>query len=486
MRDFKELEKEHRRTTVTLDMPGQTGHGVLSLGGHETEIRFLSTSPLQVKADENGWFDLHFKSANGARIFVHNALFTREGIPSRDDAEVESAIFPNFIAFGAEHLTATGQVTSISFTATGLIDFFHYEVIEWQSMYRATPAIKKALQKLRKRERKYPREYEFFAPESLYLTHRLPRVMEFRVADRKYSIFVGLHHSSGYTSQNMRAVPHATIEFDQPMTIESALDHAWDWRRFFTQLAMQPLPFESISGRARRRPAGYADLYLPHFEEKPPSRRGMFGFHAGVAPFNQWKDRRRLAAAMKGWLEKQPERRVFRACLEQVIRESQEYSSADHVLKLAAGIDGLSELDSASSYSKKDVKTLVQGALSAAQEAQIEIDESRVQGLLGMLRKQNLSRRLQSLAKTVAPLLTEDPEIVFRAVQAIRNATAHGSSGIEASMPKVSPATYALAAICAIWDQQTSGMPIAALERKINPVTIATHAIRELKHLESK
>ena len=122
MGNFKELEKEHHRTTVTVDMPGQTGHGVLTLDGHGTEIKLLSPSPLKVKADENGWFDFHLKSGNGARIFVHNGLFTRRGLPDRRAAEIESAIFPNYIAFRAEHLTAAGQVTSISFTAMGLVD----------------------------------------------------------------------------------------------------------------------------------------------------------------------------------------------------------------------------------------------------------------------------------------------------------------------------------------------------------------------------
>jgi hypothetical protein len=100
-----------------------------------------------------------------------------------------------------------------------------------------------------------------------------------------------------------------------------------------------------------------------------------------------------------------------------------------------------------------------------------------------MLHNQNLARRLKSIGDTVAPLLPEHPEVVFRAVQVIRNAMAHGSSGIEASMPKVHPTTEALAAICVIWDQQTSGMPVAAL--KLNPVNIATQAIGELKRLES-
>ena len=310
MRNFEELENEHRQTTVIVDMPGQTGHGVLALDGHSTTIKLLSPSPLKARRDENGWFDFHLKSGDGAEIFVHNGLFTRPGLPNHNAAEIESAMFPNYVAFRAKHLTVAGQVTSISFTAMKLIDFFYYELIERQSLYYATPKIKKALQAIRKLEKKYPRDYEFFAPDSLILTHRLPRVMEFRVADRKYSIFVGVSGSFGYTAESIRAVPRATIEFDQPVTIESALEHAWDWRRFFSQLAMQPLPFESMSARAKGRPRGYAELYLPNLREKPPSRLGMFDFHAGVAPLNSWKDRHQLAKTMQGWLEKQPERRV--------------------------------------------------------------------------------------------------------------------------------------------------------------------------------
>lgn len=483
MGHFKELEKQHRRTAVTVDMPGQTGHGVLALDGHVTEIQLLSPSPLQVKADENEWFDLRLKEGNGAQIFVHHGLFTLLGRPTQTADPVQSAIFPNFLAFGADRLAADGHVTLVSFTATGLIDFFYYPLAEHQSLRRATPKLKKALKAVRNQKKNSARKYEFFAPDGLVLTHRLPRVMEFRVGDRRYRVFVGLNRTLGSTSHSVRAVPHAEIEFDKPVTIESAIGHAWEWRRFFSQLALEPLPFESLSVRAKGRPRGYAELYLPNLDETP-SRDSGFG--PGLAPFNSWKERGQLAAVMQGWLANQPKRRVFRASLERVLRKRQDLSTPDHVLRLAAGIDGLTELDTGSSYSKKDVKTLVDGALAAAKEPKIDIKEDRLQGLLGNLHKQNLSRRLKAIGDKVAPLLTDDPEIVFEAVQAIRNSAAHGNSGIEASIPKVAPATDALAAICAIWDQQTSGMPIAQLDKKIHPVIIATRAIRELKQLESK
>ena len=156
------------------------------------------------------------------------------------------------------------------------------------------------------------------------------------------------------------------------------------------------------------------------------------------------------------------------------------------MLMLSAGIESLPELDSASPYSNEDIQALAEGAACAAKEAKIDVEIARLQGLLGMLRKQNLARRLKLLGNTIRPLLSHDHAAVISSVRAIRNATAHGNAGVEALIPKLSPTTHALAAMCVIWDQETSGLPVAALKRQFNPQIIASEALGRLTQKERR
>lgn len=479
MKDFRTLEEEHRRTPVTLDLPKVVSTGVLSLAGIKTEVHLQIPRQFNINADENGWFDLGLKATNGKSIFLHNALCRTKsfGFGNRDENEVK--IFPNFVAFGAEHLSKGGKITEIRFTIGGLRDFFYYEAIEWQSLHKVTTDIKVTLRKIRKLEKKYPRNYEFFNPRELWLIHDMPRVLEFMIDDRKYNIYMGFHGIHSLTSPSITVFPIATIKFCEPVSIDDGVNYAWDWRRYFSQLAMEQLPFESISVRGKYRPYGYADLYLPHLDEKPSTNQ-LHRFYPGLAPFNQWKERHLLAQSMKGWLEKSPDRRIFRANLERVIVNMSECSTPDHVLSLAAGIESLTELDSSSQYSKKDIKVLVDGAITAANSKNIKIESERLNGLLSMLRKQNLQRRLKLINKTITPLLPQNPDEILNPVQKIRNANAHGSAGIDRLMSKVSTTTHALAAICAIWDQKTSGLNFERLENRLNSQKIAAESLQYL------
>ena len=74
MQSFKELEEKHSRTPISLDVPGLTGTGVLSLGGDNTAVTLLTPEPHDFQADEDGCFDLRLKTGNAENIFLRNAL----------------------------------------------------------------------------------------------------------------------------------------------------------------------------------------------------------------------------------------------------------------------------------------------------------------------------------------------------------------------------------------------------------------------------
>lgn len=482
MRDFKALEQEHNRTPVTLSAPEQTGTGVLAIDGDKTEFRVVTPGRLNFDTDKNGWFDVQLKAGNGQRILLHNAV----RLSSKRSANTEdtvTTVFPNFVAFGADHLAKDGRLTTITFTLKGLENFFHYEMIEWQSLRNASKVTRGALKDLRKLEEKYPKGYEIFSPEEIYIIHRIPRVLKFSVEDRIYEIWMGSERSLSLYNPCIRIFPCGVIHFEKPITIHAALQHVWDWRRFFSQIAMEQFPFETILARAKGRPRGYADLYLSNLGETPPSGNSPFPFNASLAPFNSWKDRHQLARSMQGWLEKQRQRDIFRANLERVIGEMYNRPTPDHILALSSGIESLPELDSASQYSAKDIKILVQGAVSAAKKENIDIDSRRLEGLIGMLRRHNLSKRLNTLGDSIAPILARDYKTIVDLAQKIRNARAHGSAGIERMAPKLPPTTEALAAMCAIWDLETSGLPFTKLTRSITSQVIFLVALDELAQM---
>lgn len=464
----EDLTKKYNHTHLDLDNGGQSGLANLRLDGRNTKILVTLEEELELGTDEAGWFDLRLEKGDKS-VFLHHALRTQSTISTPHTPDVATTIFANYIAFDVGHLGKDGKVTEIHFQLKGLRDFFHYETIEWHSLRNMTPEMRKVLKKVRTLERRYPREHEFFRPRDLYLTHDLPRVLNFKVADRSYEIHMGMSWTMSPSNPSIRSYPIATIQFETPITIDEAFGYAWEWRRFFTQVAMQIFPFESARIRAKGRPRGVSTLYLPNLDEKEPSSNGRFNFYPGLAPFNTWKERHKLAAVMKGWLEKQSDRSIFRANLERVIREIHEITTPDHVLTLAAGIESLSELNKDSPYKKKDIKTLKQGAMNAAEADGIDVDENSLSNILGLLRSQSLHHHLESLGKHISPLLPIDPNIVIPYVKEIRNTVAHGKADIAQFAPHTAPVTQALAAMCVLWDQKTSGMPVAQLKRGLSP-----------------
>ena len=204
-----------------------------------------------------------------------------------------------------------------------------------------------------------------------------------------------------------------------------------------------------------------------------------------MAPLDGWKERRILARVMQGWLSRQEERRTFRANLESVVLELNEVASLDHIVLLCAGIESLSEFDSVSPYSSEDIEVLVNGAATAAGAVGVEVDVRRLRGLLGSLRKENLPRRIRALGEVIESLVPRDWENVVGPTQKIRNALAHGNRGLEQFMPKLSDTTRALAGMCVIWDQETSGLPFDKLSGRFGPQVIVGEEIPNLQHWES-
>lgn len=481
MPSFDELEKENSHTNVTFKHRDVTGSGVLAIAGSDTLVKLSMSKHREFDTDNNGWFDISLSSGNGDKLFLHNALQSGTTSYGFDGRHYETTIFPNYIAFGADHLSETGQLTTIGFKLEGLERFFHLEVIERHHFYKANPEITRTLKALRHRDNRYSKNYEFYFPNEVWLLHRLPRMQKFRVDDRVYEIHMGRSESLSWNDPQLKFMPLAFIHFDEPTSIDDAITHVWDWRRFFSQISMDQYPFQSIWARSKRRPRGYASLYMPNLRERPKGKDRYLP-HGSLAPLNGWRARQELAGIMQNWLSKQGERRVFRANVDSVIGEMNHTASPDHIVLLCAGIESVSEFDSASSYSKKDIEKLVAGATTAATVAGIEVQVERLRGLLGSLRKENVPRRIRALRETIKTWVPDEWEIILEPAQKIRNTRAHGGSGLEQLMANLSATTHALAGMLVVWDLKTSGLPFEKLTIGLTSQGVIREAIQNLQH----
>jgi hypothetical protein len=482
MKTFDELEKAHRNLTIGLEKEGAMG--VLALSGTKTTASLHSQKPLKLKGDDRGWFDLRLDAPEVGDIFLHHALVTntttRMGAPTAH----ETKIYPNVIAFGASAINADGSVAMVAFTLEKLSSFFDYQVFERLSLYKLGDKKLEELRALRKEQGGGDQDdHDFFAPTEVHLTHRVPRFLKFRVGQRIYEVFGAGRSQSGWASVKMESWPRAIIKFDTPVSIDTALDYVWEWRRYFESMAMEAMqPLEiSVAGSKKSR-AATAELYLPGLEPQPPSSE-TFGFWKGHIPLRTWKERRALSAAMKAWLDKGEERRAFRAAINKVLRRHRRRVIVQDIVTLCGGIESLEELKVPNNeISSDDVQALTSGAYAVAASAGIKVTEQRLKGLLGMLRMQSLQGKMKLMADAVQSLApSDDCDVIVKAAMRLRNAAAHGQEVSRMLSPDTAPTIEGLLALCVFFDLLTSGVSAVAKAGRLREAF--SEAVRELRQL---
>jgi hypothetical protein len=476
MYSAKQLEKEFANESVRLAMPGVEGNGVLALKGRNTFASITASEWIGDGDPITGWFDLVLEQANGSKVLLHNALTTSSGIVNRDRREWKIDVFPNIVVLRAEHILPSNKIRTIQFTAKGLEDLFYYEIAEWHSLYRASPNAIKSIKQLRQIERAYPRKYEYFSPRSVYLIHELPRVLRERVGNRTYEIFLG--HSESHSGRSLMIKPLVigTIQFDETVSIDIALDAVWAWRRFFGQIAMKPLPFQALSCRAKiRRTDQSSDLYLPNMNVRnSEADRHIFEFGPGNVPYGQWKHRKKFSDVMRRWLELDSKRRPFRVRLENVLEEMQRESSPRLIAALCGAIESLSEMQQQSALNNKDFEDMIAAAAAVGANATPPVLSDRIRGVLSMLQYRSLPQRLKLVAAALEPTLPKpDARNLIKIALKIRTFEAHGDHW-DVTIPPVTPALEMLASMCVLWDLTTSGMPAVYDERKLTAASRIT------------
>lgn len=351
-------------------------------------------------------------------------------------------------------------------------------------MYQVGSENLRAIRKLRTNKN---RKHDFFRPMDLYLVHTPPRILKFKVDNRTYEIEAGLTSKGlGWNGLELKVEPIATIRFDKPTSVDDALIHVWEWKRFYSQVAMEVLMPEAIAARVNRRSRSTElDLYFPNIPTRNETRRGGLHLHPGDIPYNLWKDRKELADVMQQWLSKEKERRIFRVALDQVLDRMAIRIDIGDIVSLCGGIESLSELNEGSPISKEDIDKLAKGATRVAQEEKIGVTADRIHGLLGMLRQQSLPRRLNLMSRQLRSVVDKaDCKLLTKAALELRTTAAHGRSIAENSMPKIGPTVEGLAAFCALFDLTSCLMPKMANEHsQLYPLQTVVRSINYLRNL---
>ncbi len=468
MQPFDLIAAENATIPVTV-VGKRAVQGILKLDGRKSRLELLSTKFFHFETDEKGWCDITLLGPKGLRITAHNAVFAGTGQSwGRGRKPMHRAsIFPNTLIMNSRGHNSKGKVAQISFSLTGFNDFFHYQYIEELDPFDLDDNAKTLLKNLR-----YNNEnrLDSFHLSHIYVCHRPKKVLTFKVDDRDYSIWGGLREGSGWHGIDLSIEHSATIRFKKPVLLDEALDRVYEWRQFFNQMAMVPLPIAAISISATNgKRAVIGDLYIPYLTEPKPIRKGLYGLSPAYLPLNRWEDRNKLAQCMKNWLKQAGNRRPFRARLDTVIEHMQEGTRQSDISELCSGIDSLAELGKKTKFPDDMIEKMAKAAFDSISVSVEAITLERVNGVLGQLQQRSLKEKMLELASLAIPEnYKEDTQRIVNLAARMRQDAAHRGVVSEDLYSALQPVADALACLCVAYDLTQCGIPLFGEDREIS------------------
>ena len=484
MQSFEDIEKKYDH----FSLRGSNGlSGYLNLAGQDTVGRITTSKPLKTD-DLSGWCDIWVETDHEQKILLHNTIAFKSFFAPMRRRRQQYKVIPNFVVFNADCLRKVLLVSEIGFYIDRLQYFFHYPVVESHMTHgieREATALVKGIRKAKaEKSKRKSRDYDFLNPFEIYVVHRIPKAISVSVGDRIFEVWSGMTLSAGVGTIDFRSEPSARIRFRVPTGLDDALDAVWEWKRFFSQVAMERLEPTAISARSKRARRGRsADLYLPNLRGKKAIDRHRF--HPGNVPFNFWDDRAALGGLMQRWLAEEPRRRMFRVLLDYVLAERDQRAALEDIVTLCSAVDGLEELSNATDYPPEGLNEMANAAHVAAVQAGFDVGYDRIRTLMGMLQHRGLPAKLSALFDHMGELLSRDDKSLLRStVMELRQIAAHGRAYSEFTIPKVAPAVEALAAVCVLFDLGSVGAPFEPREHQpLIAVGRLKQSIAELKKL---
>lgn len=465
MKTFVELEEEYASEAIWLP-DNEKVTGIIQLCRDKSAINLVSKDFFHFDTDENGWLSLRLSGPKGTEMLAHNLLFQGTGqMHGKELQTVHSAqTFPNILVTDTRGLADNNRVDSVSFQLTGWNSIFYYRYAEHLDTFDLSSDNKRMLRNLRYGD---DEEDDIFDPHDIYVCSWPSEIIEFKVKDRTYTIdLVGKGSLFDWHGISLTLDHVATIKFSEAVSIDTAIDRIYEWRRFFNQLVMVPLDFKSVAfSKGEGTDRKVAPVYMPYAVKERDPRKGHYGVHPAYVPLNAWSDRKRLAEAMEAWLSRDEFVRGFRVRLDRVLRNINEEVDQSDLNDLCAAIDGHPDLQNKSKIDQEKIERMAEAAFAAAQGLSDDITVERIQGLLGLLQSRSLKRKLEILSSESLGNSFSDtaPAVIDLAVR-IRRDAAHRGILEEQIHPLVRPVVEALSSMCVAFDLGAAGVPIRGQE----------------------
>lgn len=459
MLNFEQIEEKYSAAHVRVcNEEGLAG--ILRVAGRDTTIDLLSPKFFHLEKGEDGWFDLEMMGPDGHKIFAHNALSAGTGNCYGHGTETThfASVHPNILVIDSRGLDEDRHVGAVRFHIEGLENFFYYQHAEPLDRSCMSDEAKAILLGMRYNP---DEEKDFAAPEHVFIVHELKEALDFRVETRRYRVWMGGSETFGWHRIGFRVYPTAEIFFDQPVTIDEALNRVWEWRRFFAQMAMNHLNYIGIGFRASHDlRATVGSVYLPNTDRRKKDGRGPYDLHPAHLPLNGWSERDALAEAMQKWLARNSERRAFRARLDRVIENMNRRMDQMDLIELSAGIDSLAELGGKEAFPEGTIDRMVEAAHGAAAEKNVMVEPDRLRGILSQLQRRSLAEKMKELGRRAMPDHDfNDIELIVSTARKCRDDAAHRGAVSEQRQALIGPVVDALASMCVAFDLRDAGVP---------------------------
>ncbi len=467
MQTFDEIAKDFSGTLLHGHHRDPNATGTLTVSGKDTLVRITSHQPARSYSNSQGFFSFSTTAENGRKIFLHNCInmgFQKSQIHSE---KITETIFPNIVSVDAEALSKQNKVNLIVFSIDKFGDFFRYDFIESHSLYKAPKNILNKLMQIRSAADKinqyqdYVRTHDFFSPDMVYISHGPKKIISFTVDDARYEIVSAGSSGFGGNSLHLQTRFYARIYWSKLVNLDDALDAAWSWKRFFSQIASEELEPSKVGVRANgtSRRTVSASLYLPNLIGVS-HRPNPWNFGPANVPFREWNERSKLSDLMQSWLLGEPDRRRFRVLLNGVISTMHTRYNLSDIVDLCAAVESISK-GGISAYSEEAIEKVTLAAFKEAELLGLNVSVERITGLIKQLNQRSLPTRLKEIFSTISPLISSNEQrVLVRNILELRTIAAHGHVVTEMTIPKLSPTVIALASALIVFDQVASGLNV--------------------------
>jgi ApeA N-terminal domain 1 len=458
MKSFETIAAERPFIPVKTDVEPIL-HGVLNLDGKKTFIDLVGSEFFHFETDEKRCCDLQLLGSDGVFMTAHNAVFLGTGASGGGGCQRmhHTRIYPSVLIMDSRGHSDEGKISQIDFQLRGLKSFFRYDFTELVHSFQLNSDIINSIDGIRD----IPNRFDDINLSHIYLCHAPRSILQFNIGDRTYCIEVAIRHS-GYNNDSidLDIIYIAKIKFKNHITLDEALGRVHEWRQFFNQIMMTPLPVDAMAVAAEINDAPiFSDLYIPYFVNSDDPEKAEYRRPPTSPPFNRWHEREILSDYMKKWLELAPKRKAFRERLDGVIEHLHSGIQQSDIVELCAGIDSLVELDQKDEFPEGLLESMANAAFGVVEQPINGLDAGRIKGLLGGLQKRSLLKKMEGLsAKAVPDVYAPQREKIVRLAIKLRTAAAHRGAIGDQHDGCLRPVVSALASLCVAFELSSCGV----------------------------